>query len=318
MKPGAEPSEAANSMQTARESLSRCHLCGGENWARVTDIGENFNGEIVNLCRQCGLVFLSPRLDEAGLRQFYATDTFSELCRGSAVPGAAELAEAEARARPRLELLLERMNAEQIGSALEIGCSCGSFCEGLKRRGVERIIGVDPSRGYVEFGRKQYELDLRFGTFPEAIKKSEGPFDLIALFHVLEHMADPSRTLHEIHERLSEGGWLILEVPDLAVALRRRWLHRRYFHRAHLFDFTEATLLTFLGKSGFSPLEVVHPASEPPLDKNLLVLARRSAPAEEPVAWDRKRAAQLLELLRRKHNPGLLKRMIGRLAPRVL
>ena len=301
------------------ETLSSCLLCGGSNFSCVTRVGANFQGEAVNLCSGCGLVFLSPRMTASELEDFYSSNAFSEEYRGGAEPDSAALAKREVRISPRIEFLAEHVDLDTTKSALEIGCSCGTFCAALRDRGVSEVLGVDPSAGYVKFGARHYQLDLRHGTFPDALTADDGPYDLIAIFHVLEHLPAPAVALARMRDLLSHDGILFIEVPDLERALERKWLHRKYFHRAHLVDFTKETLKACVENAGFEVIAIQHAlpdvaCGQSTNDKNVMVLARRSETLKGASCWNPEHARALRERIKARHNPPALKKWWARLA----
>ena len=111
---------------------------------------------------------------------------------------------------------------------------------------------------------------------------------------------------------LARKGEKPTDAADLEKALGRRWLHRDYFHRAHLFDFTPWTLEAFLRRSGFQPLARRHAADAPPHDKNFMILARKADPDPSFAPEDPARAADLLQRLRARHDPTLWRRLLAR------
>jgi SAM-dependent methyltransferase len=65
----------------------------------------------------------------------------------------------------------------------------------------------------------------------EAVGSLDGPFDAIAAFHVVEHLADPARVLAECSRATRTGGLLIYATPNpkapFAERKGDRWYGRR-------------------------------------------------------------------------------------------
>ncbi|MGG7377668.1 methyltransferase domain-containing protein, partial [Escherichia coli] len=71
---------------------------------------------------------------------------------------------------------------------------------------------------------------------------------LITMFHMLEHVADPRRTLATIREWLLPGcGRLFVEVPNVLSTVQAP---RHRFHYAHLYNYSAATLEAFGNAAG--------------------------------------------------------------------
>jgi SAM-dependent methyltransferase len=80
----------------------------------------------------------------------------------------------------------------------------------------------------------------------------EGPFDVITMWHVLEHLPDPMAALERSHELLAPGGRLIVSVPNNDSWQARLggddWLHLDI--PRHLFHFTPGSLSGLVERTG--------------------------------------------------------------------
>ena len=86
-------------------------------------------------------------------------------------------------------------------------------------------------------------------NFYKSGKLSGVPFDVITLFHVLEHLPTPKVLLENlIRDNLKDGGLLVLEVPNLnslqAIIAGKNWLHLDI--PRHLNHFTKRRLVSML------------------------------------------------------------------------
>lgn len=109
-------------------------------------------------------------------------------------------------------------------SALDIGCGFGWFLEELRKRGWNRLVGIDYSPVVPRSAGEGLEIvNRKFG--PELELEEE--FDLIILSNVLEHLWQPLDCLRWIrdHLRRESGGLLLLVVPT-ADGLLMRLSHR--------------------------------------------------------------------------------------------
>jgi 2-polyprenyl-3-methyl-5-hydroxy-6-metoxy-1,4-benzoquinol methylase len=111
---------------------------------------------------------------------------------------------------------------------LDVGCGTGFLLERLAERGYSGV-GIDLSPESVEHATRRLaeigaadRLSARVGS---AYEPPEGPFDLICLTDVLEHLEEPRRCLAALRDRLAPGGLLVVSTPNRrSLPGARRWL----------------------------------------------------------------------------------------------
>lgn len=151
-------------------------------------------------------------------------------------------------ARRRLRWLL---SATRPATLLEIGAAGGFFLEAARSAGIA-VRGVEISEACARYAVDRLGLDVHHGPFESA--PLGDPVDVLCAFHVLEHVEDPRDFLDRARSAVAPGGWLALEVPNIASASFRRqglaWpdLALKY-HRSH---FTPSALRELLHGCGFS------------------------------------------------------------------
>ena len=132
---------------------------------------------------------------------------------------------------------------------LDVGCGAGTFLERVREKRGSRITGVDfkdlthlPAYQHMEFHQ---------GLFYEQ-PFTDARFDLITMWHFLEHDYDPARTLEHARNLLAPGGRLIIEVPRLDSVSFRLFKERWPGLQApqHTVLFSRQTLLDMMAKAG--------------------------------------------------------------------
>jgi 2-polyprenyl-3-methyl-5-hydroxy-6-metoxy-1,4-benzoquinol methylase len=237
--------------------VSTCQLCGSS--ARTRLFRED-RFEVVR-CTECGLVYVTPRLGAESL-----LDVYSEAYWRSDSPktkGYADYVKDEElylrtfRGRARL---VERHLARRPAKVLDVGCAAGYFLRVMRERGHD-VYGVEVSAHIAQvavaaLGRER----VHPGSLDSACADSATPgitprsFDLVTMWDVIEHVADPQTLLRQAKAMLKPDGTLVLETQNIASKfarlLGRRWQH--FKHEEHLYHFDPTTVARLLEQSGFT------------------------------------------------------------------
>ncbi len=141
------------------------------------------------------------------------------------------------------------------GKLLEIGCGRGYFLSLAQKSGYT-VQGIEISSNAARYAREKFNVPVYTGDM-EKMNIPEEKYDVITLWHVLEHFYNPLQVLCHVRSMLNDKGILIIEVPNLAslkfqvANAEKRWIggnHPRY----HLSFFTKKTLRGVLLQSGFT------------------------------------------------------------------
>jgi SAM-dependent methyltransferase len=131
---------------------------------------------------------------------------------------------------------------------LDVGCGAGEFVYVLRAMSVD-AAGIEPDAAFGHFAREVLELPVQIGVVTKDAFPSAS-FDVITMFHALEHTADPIETLAIAASWLKASGTLLVEVPNVNARCQAPE-HR--FHYAHLFSFSPGTLNAAAAKAGLVP-----------------------------------------------------------------
>jgi len=138
------------------------------------------------------------------------------------------------------------------GRLLDIGCGDGAFIKAAMTWGFN-AIGVEPNAATARQAQSG-GLEVHLGTLSDLAFPPES-FDVVTLFHVIEHVPSPRSELTEIRRILSRTGLLVIETPNIDTpwfkVLRSRW---RQFIPDHYYFFTPDTLDRLLAEVGFKVL----------------------------------------------------------------
>ncbi|WP_163292816.1 class I SAM-dependent methyltransferase [Desulfovibrio sp. JC022] len=159
---------------------------------------------------------------------------------------------------------------------LDIGCGQGDFI--LRAQDTAKsITGIEPENAMLKRCEKK-----RLNVFPELSSlPSSNKFDVITLFHVLEHMPDPFRELEKLHQYFFKSErspkTLVIEVPSADDALLSLYENEAFskftYWSCHLYMFNESTLKKLAEKAGYRTLKMIQ-FQRYPLANHLFWLAK--------------------------------------------
>lgn len=236
-------------------------------------------------CRRCGVVFLSPMPPEAELAGYYPPGYWWQT--GSASPRSGNwFGLLQAYRRLMVGAHVRRIRRLRVNSSraptrlLDVGCGDGLFLASCQQLLVERF-GLDRSLDALQAAQRRSGLGL-IQARVEALPFASESFGLITLFHVLEHLPAPNLFLREAHRLLRPGGWLVVQVPNVA-SLQRRLLGQ-YWEGfevpRHLINYSDRALSLLLEARGFQVTQIDHFS----MRDNPALLARSFWPRLYPLA----------------------------------
>lgn len=133
---------------------------------------------------------------------------------------------------------------------LDYGCGSGRYASIGLNRGW-RYLGIDSSLDNIEYAMNHVTGgEFCAGDLNHPNIQTHGPFGMIYLSHVLEHIPDPVAMLQELRKHSAHGGWLYIEVPDAFTCTWTR-SHCGFANREHVWDFTPAMLSAIVKSSGW-------------------------------------------------------------------
>jgi hypothetical protein len=144
---------------------------------------------------------------------------------------------------------------------LDIGTGDGEFLDVARAAGYD-VVGTEPSATGAGLASARGH-DVRTGTLEE-IDFGDRRFDLVTVWHVLEHVSRPGNFLLRAHRLLRPGGLLFVAVPNeewILLPRRLRWYSSRHplprlvtGEEIHLTHFQPPTLKGALCRAGFEPI----------------------------------------------------------------
>lgn len=136
------------------------------------------------------------------------------------------------------------------GKLLDIGTGTGYFAATMAKKGWE-VEAIEKNAQARAFAKERFNLDVKPETDLSVFEPNT--FDVITLWHVMEHLENLNETWDRLFELLTDKGILIIAVPNRASYDAERYGANwaAYDVPRHLWHFTPGTIQQFGSKHGF-------------------------------------------------------------------
>ena len=230
------------------EEMIGCDLCGEQRIQPLLRVESRRRGRWVYhvvRCPSCGFLYRNPGIRPERLGDLYEGE-YGEFLTG-----------AYARARRRRYRTVMRAFGPLFASGagrrlLDFGCGAGLFLQVAARRGFD-CYGVDLSADSIERARRRPSGRNTWHGAPRDVPEvAAGGFDVVTLWSVLAHLAEPVDDLTMVRELLApDGVALILTVNANSLLLKARRERWNGFTPNHLKFYSPTTLPLLLRRAGF-------------------------------------------------------------------
>jgi len=217
----------------------KCNLCGSEDFSLLFK-GHDYQYFSpltfkVMRCNRCGLVCLNPRPKE--IIHYY--------------PERKEVIEKDYFLFLNPDRIKKVKRLKKRGRILDIGFGHGDFLFDMSKEGWE-VYGNEISKTGYDFAREKLGLKNIYNSDLLSLDFPENYFDVVTMWHTLEHMKKPQETLRRINRILKDDGVLIIECPDFS-SLQSRFFKDKWFGLdlpRHLYQLSPKILKKLLESAG--------------------------------------------------------------------
>lgn len=183
-----------------------CLSCGAVSYFKFQsrDYNRHITSQIFNhyQCTECELIFISPI---PGDLDVYYPDSYHFM------PDSLDyLEKASGYERYKIEIV---QRFAKSGDLLEIGPSHGCFAYLAKKAGF-RVDAIEMNAKCCEFLHDVVGVHAINSRDPVQALRQAGPYDVIALWHVIEHLPNAWATLEAMCSRVKLGGYVVLAAPN--------------------------------------------------------------------------------------------------------
>lgn len=217
------------------------------------------NQYTINRCNACGAYFLAPRPDRDRLLKAYDSSYYGESEEKFKASGVERVLD-QFRLRRASRLARRLHDGDKV---LDIGCGNGRFLASLMKYSNFRIYGTELPGRSAERAARVPGLTLKTGTL-EPGDFPGGFFSAITLFHVFEHLEEPSEMLGTITHLLRPDGYLVISFPNI-VSIQSRLFKGKWLHLdppRHLFFFPPRDFTALMEGMGYRLLRKKYASTE--------------------------------------------------------
>jgi 2-polyprenyl-3-methyl-5-hydroxy-6-metoxy-1,4-benzoquinol methylase len=232
------------------EKLSECPVCSASNLKNhkvVKDHAvsqESFN---IMICENCNFQFTNPRPDRKEIGKYYQSDGYISHSDKANSPINFIYKIARKSALLKKRNLINSIAKHQKGRLLDFGCGTGYFLDTMKKDGW-KVSGIEPNQDARAIANQKVKVKETIDQLHLKNKK----YNVITLWHVLEHIHDLNDTIKQLKSILKEKGKLVIAVPNIESyeqsVFQEDWA--AYDVPRHLYHFNQETMKTLMLKNG--------------------------------------------------------------------
>jgi 2-polyprenyl-3-methyl-5-hydroxy-6-metoxy-1,4-benzoquinol methylase len=144
----------------------------------------------------------------------------------------------------------------QGNKLLDIGCATGVFLDACKNQGYQ-VEGIEPNEKARQFANEHYNLKVQ--DISSLTQYDEGSFDVITMWHVLEHVDDINERMQVINKLMKDDAVTLIALPNPlshdAIYYKEHWA--AYDVPRHLYHFTQDSFKKLANKHAFEVVKVL-------------------------------------------------------------
>lgn len=236
--------------------IENCPLCGNNKFTKYISAKDYFltnESFSINKCKECNFLFTNPRPEDKELSKYYKSSEYlSHSKKINSIYSFIYGIIRKISVRRKFRLINKLMKNE--GSLLDFGCGSGEFLSYCSKKSW-KTAGVEPDEDARNIAGQQIGMEV-FESLEELGKINDRKFDVITLWHVLEHVPEIDTRIDELKKILKYDGSIIIALPNPmswdAKHYGKYWA--AYDLPRHLYHFTQQTVKRLLIKHNFKLL----------------------------------------------------------------
>ncbi|MDZ4749070.1 MAG: class I SAM-dependent methyltransferase [Saprospiraceae bacterium] len=237
-----------------QEPLGPCPACGSEQWKKAGQVKDfSITGEWFDLleCPVCHLKTTYPHPKEAEIGRYYASEDY--VSHSDTKAGLINRIYHAARKYMlrKKHQWVQNASGLETGTLIDVGAGTGHFAHHMQENGW-RVTALEPD-GKARMVAAE-KLNIIIKPLEELGRQTTQSFDVITLWHVLEHVHDLSGYMDQFRSILKPGGTLIIAVPNHTSRDAKKYgaIWAAYDVPRHLWHFSPDAMNRLMTKHGFT------------------------------------------------------------------
>ena len=235
----------------------KCPWCNSENNHQFLKLKDYFltqeEFEILE-CEDCKLLFTSPSPTPDKIGSYYKSEDY--LSHNEEKKGLfARIYNKVKKINIKNKFKIATSSQQSAVSILDIGCGVGDFLLYAKEKGCN-VTGIEPSEDARKIAEKK--LDCKISSPEELQNIPDNSFDIITMWHVLEHVADLKTEIHHLQRILKKDGRLVLALPNYksydAEYYKDKWA--AYDVPRHLSHFSQTSIKNIFKETNLQLIDI--------------------------------------------------------------
>lgn len=227
----------------------KCPWCGSENAQLHIELKDLFLTQEpfkILECKDCGLLYTTPRPNKDEIGKYYKSDEYysHQENKEGFIPKVYEKVKS-INLKNKYTIATEKTRK---GKILDIGCGVGDFLHTMEQQGWEGT-GVEPSEEAKAIAKNRIKAQLLSSEEQENL--IDGSFDVITMWHVLEHVDALRWQIQQLYRLCKPGGRIIIALPNYksydGQYYKAAWA--AYDVPRHLNHFNEETIIKIFEES---------------------------------------------------------------------
>ena len=234
----------------------KCPWCNSEKAHKHLELKDYFLTQEafeIWVCEDCGLLYTSPRPVPEKIGEYYKSEAYysHQENKIGLIPRIYESVK-KVNLKHKVNLAIGGL---EKGKLLDIGCGVGDFLQQIESKGWQ-CTGIEPSEDAAKIAKKRIQATI---YKPEEIDTLiDETYDVITMWHVLEHVDDLRTEVEQLFRLLKKGGRLVIALPNYksydATYYQDKWA--AYDVPRHLNHFDKQTIVNIFNTKGLKLIKI--------------------------------------------------------------